>query len=203
MKQEIEYFDLRQVPNEFIIAAYNLVSDFPLSDVDIALQIGLDYFLQIIDPNCLRILEKQKQQILDDYKKEYLDLVNKCQAEKLLGDGLNKKFQDLQEKTRTQLAEHRQIAKTHAHFYLTLKKLINEYSKDLQKCSVITLDPGPNKSLRYNIAVYPNYVFGINKRTSGRLDFYTKQEESAINSLIDSLYSEATPVDNATSSENE
>lgn len=201
MKQEIEYFDLRQVPNEFIIAAYNLVSDYPFSDVDIALQIGFDYFLQIIDPNCLRILESQKQQILDDYKKAYLDLVNKCQAEKLLGDAFNNMLRDLQGKTRTQLAQLREIEKTHNHFYLTLKKLINEYSKDLQEFSVITLDPASDP--RYNIAIYPTYVFGIDKKTSCRSDFYTKQEEDAINRLIDLLYSESTSVKNATPSENE
>lgn len=205
MKKEIEYFDLRQVPNEFIVGAYNLASDYTLSDVDMSYKNArLNRFLLVINPNCLGILEHKKQQILEDYKKAYLALVNKYDAEKLLGNEFNKGVQDLQTKTRTPLAEHRQIEKMHYLFYVKLKNLIAEHTENLRNYSVIEIDTNPsNLASGYNIVIYPSYVFGIDKGNANKVDFYTKQEENALNSLIDFMYDESNPVNNTTPSENE
>ena len=71
MGQPVEYIDLREVPNEFIIGAYNLVVEETMDKNNIGDTDHWNFkrFLTIINPNCLQNLEQTKQKVYGKHHK--------------------------------------------------------------------------------------------------------------------------------------
>ena len=205
MGQPVEYIDLREVPNEFIIGAYNLVINKTMNKNNIGDTDHWNFkrFLTIINPNCLQYLEKKKQKVLNDYKNEYLRLIQEQNPQKLMSGKFAELVHQLQTTTRNKLNEIQEYSKIHKRFYHTLKGLMHEDLSDFENYTIIERDSNPNKPDEgQRVLIYKNYVHGFYKGYDFIDYYYTKQEEETINYYknLSSLEKETqineTPVEN-------
>lgn len=194
---EEKKLDLRNYPNEFIVATYNIVVDEPIisEDFDGVFDEGkmlvdkdsdLYDFLTIISPACEKIVEDRKRECAKTYQETYVAMGQNSKPVELLSNSFERKMRALKENVVAEFQRFEQMKQYHEQFYVLLDMLYRKHSDAFNNYRSSTIRNKLNGNIR--ISIYPTYVSKTYEM--GEIyDCYTKANEETLTRLINIMYS--------------
>lgn len=205
MEQEV--LDLRQVPNEFIIAAYNMAAGKKLNiygcstdsnNYEKEMRLFMDptasprepelmRFLTVIHPNNDEIVKKMQESCLSHYKNCLVGISQNTQLEQLMSSSFENKVNALRHNAIEWMTFVKQIQKDNERFKHLLKMYLSWKGNFNEFVPVYLMSPNNEK---LGVVIFQNYVFAIDQEEGLKYDFYTKGQEAYIDILKKKLYTE-------------
>lgn len=207
MEEDVKIVNLKEVPNEFIVAAYNMstegnpieAADFDmekrefddemkkfLSPTDSTKDSDLMQFLTVINPKAEAIFKEMEQSCLKNYQETIVALAQNTKTNDILSESYENKVEALKKQTKHWIKYINELKKISVRFKYLVGMLHSTYDGNFKEFDVVKLRH-PNKTSE-TIILYPNYVLGFDKTHGIQYDFYTKNEETTLNHYINEMY---------------
>lgn len=187
---------LTKVPYEFIIASYNmavkanLVDTPTFYDTSTKSRVRMEKFEQRICPLHLINIKKEKQQVIDETRRQFIKFYQTCKDEELRDPEKAEELIAFKKISEDKLRSLEYEQRVHEAFYANLNDMYNNKIEDFNGYSVID---GINSELYSNnelhMSIYKGIVFGYDEYTPDHV-FYTNQEERFMISIIGSIRSD-------------
>ena len=191
VKQKLDL--LIDAPYEFIVASYNMAVRANLVDTPTFYTTSakskerMEQFEKRICPLHLINVQKGKQQVIDDTRRQFIEFYQTCKDEELRYSEKAEEIITLKKISEDKLRAFDYEQQVHEVFYAIL---MNMYKNELKRFNCYSIIDGRNEQLYSNnelhMSIYKGIVFGYDEYNPDHV-FYTNQEEVFMQTILDEI----------------